>query len=140
MTYGFGFWRSGFRTLIPWIYQSSNGDPYNYLDGATMDFFNRSEPDGTPVPVAMWEAYRQGYNDYRYLYTLEQRIAEAKSSARLEARQAASEAEAELRTVWDAIRVQTKYKYEDLWSPADFDAYRWMVARQILALDRALQQ
>ncbi len=58
MTYGFGFWRSGFLTLIPWIYQANIGDPWNYLDGSSMDFFNRSEPDGTPIPVAMWEAYR----------------------------------------------------------------------------------
>ena len=70
MTYGFGFWRSGFRTLIPWIYSSSTGDPFNYLDGSAMDFFNRSEPDGTPIPVAMWEAYREGYDDYRYICTL----------------------------------------------------------------------
>ena len=86
MTYGFGFWRSGFLTLIPWIYSSSNGDPRNYLDGSSMDFFNRWEPDGKPVPVAQWEAYREGYDDYRYLYTLEQLIAEAKKSPKPAAR------------------------------------------------------
>lgn len=139
MTYGFGFWRSGFRALIPWIYQASNGDPFNYLDGATMDFFNRSEPDGTPMPVAMWEAYRQGYNDYRYVYTLEQKIAEAKRSSSARARAAAAQAEKELRSVWDAIRVQAKYKYDDLWSSEDFDAYRWIVAQQIMALEDALK-
>ena len=76
MTWGFGFWKSGFRTLIPWIYQSSNGDPWNYLDGTSMDFFNRSTPDGEPIPVAMWEAYREGIDDGRYLYTLERLLAE----------------------------------------------------------------
>jgi hypothetical protein len=140
MTYGFGFWRAGFRALIPWIYQASNGDPFNYLDGATMDFFNRSEPDGTPVPVAMWEAYRQGYNDYRYLHTLEQRINDARTDGRAPALAAANKAEAELRDVWNAIRVQPKYKYDDLWSPADFDAYRWIVAQQILEIDAALRR
>ncbi len=138
MTYGFGFWRSGFRTLIPWIYQSSSGDPFNYLDGANMDFFNRSEPDGTPIPVAMWEAYRQGYNDYRYVYTLEQRIAAAKQSGRLAAVKAAATAQAALASIWGAIRAQAKYQYEGLWSPEDFDAYRWIVAQQILEIDRAL--
>ena len=140
MTYGFGFWRSGFRTLIPWIYQSSSGDPFNYLDGVNMDFFNRSEPDGTPMPVVLWEAYRQGYNDYRYVYTLEQTIAEAKRSSRSAARSAAAEAEAELHSVWDAIRVQAKYKHDDLWPPEEFDVYRWIVARQILRLQAALQR
>lgn len=138
MTYGFGFWRSGFRALIPWIYQSSSGDPFNYLDGATMDFFNRSEPDGTPLPVALWEAYRQGYNDYRYLHTLEERIAAAKRSAKAAANSAAAAAEAELRGVWDAIRVQPKYKNDDLWAPEEFDAYRWIVARQIMRIDDAM--
>lgn len=134
MTYGFGFWRSGFRTLIPWIYQYNVGDPWNYLDGYTSDFFNRSEPDGTPIPVAMWEAYREGYTDYRYLHTLEQLIAEAKRVATPAASQAVAHAEAELRYVWDAIRVQPKYKHDNLWSPADFDVYRWLVAQEILRL------
>ena len=139
MTYGFGFWRSGFLTLIPWIYQANVGDPWNYLDGSSMDFFNRSEPDGTPIPVAMWEAYREGYDDYRYIHTLEQSIAEAKKSGKPAALEAAAKAEQELKSVWDAIRVQVKYKDDDLWSPAEFDVYRWLVARQILAVQGALR-
>ena len=137
MTYGFGFWRSGFLTLIPWIYSASNGDPMNYLDGSSMDFFNRHEDDGTPIPVAMWEAYREGYDDYRYIYTLEQLIADAKKRAQPAARDAAAVAERELQSVWNAIRVQAKYKDDGLWSPAEFDVYRWMIARQIMAIQAA---
>ncbi|MCX7010494.1 MAG: hypothetical protein NTY53_25170, partial [Kiritimatiellaeota bacterium] len=113
------------------------GDPWNYLDGSSMDFFNRSEPDGTPVPVAMWEAYREGYDDYRYIYTLEQAIAAAKRSGKSAALVAAAHAEQELKFVWDSIRVQAKYKHDDLWSPTAFDVYRWLVARQIMALTEA---
>ncbi len=138
MTYGFGFWRSGFRALIPWIYQSNVGDPFNYLDGATSDFFNRSEPDGTPMPVALWEAYREGQTDYRYLHTLETLIAEARQRTQPAALAAATRAEAELAFIWNAIRVQPKYKYDDLWAPADFEVYRWMVAQQILRLQTVL--
>ena len=138
MTYGFGFWRSGFRTLIPWIYSANIGDPFNYLDGGAMDFLNRHEPDGTPMPVVLWEAYREGYDDYRYVYTLEQLIAEAKKSSRPPVQQAAQTAEQELKQVWDAIRVQPKYKYDDLWAPEEFDGYRWKVAQQILQLQTAL--
>ena len=43
MTYGFDFWRSGFRASTPWIYQAVIGDPWNYLDGSAMDFFNRTD-------------------------------------------------------------------------------------------------
>jgi hypothetical protein len=138
MTYGFGFWRSGFRTLIPWIYSASSGDPFNYLDGYCQDFFSRSEPDGTPMPVVLWEAYREGYDDYRYIHTLERLIAEAKAKGGTAA-QAAPAAEKELRSVWDAIRVQEKYKHDGLWSPAEFDVYRWLIARQIIALQDAME-
>jgi hypothetical protein len=139
MTYGFGFWRSGFRALIPWIYQSNVGDPANYLDGYTSDFFNRSEPDGTPVPVAMWEAYREGHTDYRYVHTLVQLVAEVKQLAHPAAAANAARAEAELGFIWNSIRVQPKYKDTNLWSPADFDVYRWIIAQEILRLQDFLQ-
>jgi hypothetical protein len=140
MTYGFGFWRSGFLALIPWIYSSSTGDPFNYLDGASMDFFNRHEPDGTPIPVALWEAYREGFDDHRYLYTLEQTIAAARQRREVVCQAAAERAERELQTVADAIRVQTKYKYDGLWSPSEFDVYRWLIAQQILAVQQTLEK
>ncbi|MCY2954915.1 MAG: hypothetical protein NTU53_23545 [Planctomycetota bacterium] len=138
MTYGFGFWRSGFLALIPWIYSASNGDPFNYLDGSSMDFFNRHEPDGSLIPVAMWEAYREGYDDYRYVYTLEQLITEGSKSSKAAAREAAVVAKRELQSVWNGIRVQDKYKDAGLWSPAEFDVYRWIIARQIMAMKEAL--
>jgi hypothetical protein len=138
MTYGFGFWRSGYRALIPWIYSSSIGDPMNYLDGSAQDFLNRHEPDGTPVPVALWEAMREGADDYRYLHTLEQTLAEARASDRPAVRAAVAEAEKELAAVEADIRVQPKYKHDGLWAPAEFDVHRWRIARQILALNAAL--
>ncbi len=138
MTWGFGFWRSGFKTLIPWIYQANVGDPWNYLDGSSMDFFNRSTPDGEPIPVAMWEAYRQGIDDGRYLYTLEQLVEEAKRKGGRAATLAA-EGQRELKFLWDSIEVQEKYKYDNLWSGPDFDAYRWLLASKILELQEALK-
>ena len=140
MTYGFGFWRSGFRALIPWIYQHNVGDPCNYLDGATSDFFNRSEPDGTPVPVAMWEAYREGWTDYRYVFTLEQLIAAAKQRGTPAAQAAATQAAGELAFIWKQIRVQPKYKDTDLWNAADYDVYRWIIAGEIMRLQDVLAQ
>jgi len=133
MTWGYGFWKSGFKTLIPWIYQASQGDPWNYLDGSSMDFFNRSTPEGEPIPVAMWEAYREGIDDGRYLYTLQQLVEEAKKAGGPRA-ELAQQAEKDIRYIWDSIDVQEKYKYDDLWSGADFDAYRWLLASWILKL------
>lgn len=133
MTYGFGFWRSGFTTLIPWIYRADVGNPWNYLDGSSSDFFNRTEDSGRPIPVTMWEAYREGYDDYRYVYTLEQLIAKGRKQGG-KAAQAATAAQKELDWVWKQIRVQEKYKWDDLWEPREIDVYRWIVAEQILKL------
>ena len=136
MTYGFGFWRSGFRALIPWIYSASTGDPFNYLDGAAMDFFNRSEPDGTPIPAALWEAYREGYEDSRYLYTLETAIAEGRKHP--ETAPAAESAAAELKRLWNDIHVQPIYQYDGLWSGEEFDLRREKIAQQIVQLQAAI--
>jgi len=136
VTYGFGFWRSGFTTLIPWIYRADAGNPWNYLDGTSSDFFNRTEDSGRPIPVAMWEAYREGYDDYRYVYTLKQMVEAAKKQGG-KAGRVADQAQKDLETVWLALRVQAKYKYDDLWEPREVDVYRWIVADAILKLQDA---
>jgi hypothetical protein len=136
MTYGFGFWRSGFKLLIPWIYSSTNGHPFNNLDGSSADFFNRPGPDGTVWPVPMWEAYREGYDDYRYVYTCQQLIAKARAAGKTPA---ADRAQAVLDELWQSIDVKAKYKLDsDCWGYREFDLRRWLVAEQILALQAAL--
>jgi len=137
MSWGFGFWRSGFKALTPWIYQSNVGDPWNYLDGTSMDFLNRSTPEGDPIPVTQWEAYREGFDDGRYIYTLAQLIAAGRAAGG-KAAAAAGEAQRDLDYVWNAIAVQEKYKHDNLWPAADFDAYRWLLARRILGLQELL--
>ena len=133
MTYGFGFWQSGYRCLIPWIYQSMGGDPWNYLDASTSDFFNRTADDGSPIPVALWEAYREGIDDHRYVTTLERAISRASEEGHKEA---AANARATLDQILAAMNVQTKYKNEGLWSAETFDAWRWAIAEHILALQK----
>ncbi|NUQ00084.1 MAG: hypothetical protein HUU35_09555, partial [Armatimonadetes bacterium] len=109
MTYGFGFWRSGFVALNPWIYSSSAGSPFNNLDGSAADFFNRPGPDGTVWPVPMWEAYREGWDDYRYVYTCQQLIEEARKAGK---NQAATAAQQVIDATWQAIEVKAKYKLD----------------------------
>lgn len=135
MTYGFGFWRSGFRALTPWIYQAIVGDQWNYLDGSAMDFFNRTADDASPIPVTLWEAYREGYDDGRYITTLQRTIARAQEAGLTDL---ATAAQADLDLVWNAIQVQEKYKTDGLWDPAAFDVYRWLIASRIIDLQSAL--
>ena len=137
MTYGFGFWRSGFRALTPWIYQSVGSDPWNYLDGTSMDFFNRTDDDGSPIPCAMWEAYREGIDDGRYVTTLQRWIARARARGLTKA---ADDAEADLRFVWNAIEPWPKYKYDAPWEPDSFNVYRWVVARRIIQLKQLVSR
>lgn len=138
MTYGFGFWRSGFVHLIPWIYQYDAGDPFNYLDAGTMDFLVRSEPDGTPLPVAIWEAFREGYDDMRYIYTLRRAISQAAASSSPLARAQAREAQALLDQIWAAVPVLPMYQYEGFWSGDEMDVYRWLIAQRLERLTQAL--
>ena len=135
MTYGFGFWQSGYRCLVPWIYQYDCGDPWNYLDSTAQDFFNRTADDGSPIPVTLWEADREGIDDHRYLFTLENTIARAEEAGHKEA---AAKARAVIAQLNAAITVQPKYKTECLWTAETFDAWRWAIAEQILALQAIL--
>ena len=143
MTYGFGFWRSGFLRLIPWIYQYSIGDPFNYLDGDNMDFMVRSEADGTPLPVALWEGFREGYDDMRYIYTLQQTIADARESQSGAIHAEAAEAQRVLDAVWNAIPVLPQYQYgrgqARFWSPDEMDVYRWMIAERLERLTKVMR-
>ncbi|NCO32603.1 MAG: hypothetical protein AUJ92_14885 [Armatimonadetes bacterium CG2_30_59_28] len=136
MTYGFGLWRSGFRALIPWIYQAIIADQWNYLDGSAMDFFNRTGDNGEPIPVVLWEAYREGIDDGKYLTTLDRWIERAEQAG---LKKLAEKARADRQFVWDSIHVQIKYKYDDLWEPEAFDIYRWVLANQILTLKTAVE-
>jgi hypothetical protein len=140
MTYGFGFWRSGFVRLIPWIYQYSIGDPENYLDGDNMDFLVRSQPDGTPVPVALWEGFREGYDDMRYIYTLAQAIAQAKASPSAALQAEAAAAQHVLDSVWSAVPVLPQYQYSGFWSPEEMDVRRWQIAERAERLQRMLRK
>ncbi|MGI6356865.1 MAG: hypothetical protein ACOX6W_17505 [Lentisphaeria bacterium] len=131
MTYGFGFWNSGFRCLIPWIYQSSGGSQWNYLDSSSSDFVNRTDVDGTPIPVTLWVAYREGLDDGRYLNTLEKWIAAAEEAGFTAEAQAARD---DIELIRSSINVQTKYKIDGLWGAETFDVYRWLLAQRIMDL------
>ena len=48
-------------------------------------------------------------------------------------------AERERQYVWDAIRVQPRrYNHDNLWSPAAFDVYGWLVVQRIMAVEKVI--
>jgi len=129
MTYGFGLWRSGYTTLIPWHWCWTAGpDPFDYLRGRHSGCGQRVDDDGEVMPAVYWECFREGYDDGRYLYTLQQAIVQRADSPDPACQAAVGEGRRLLQETWDAIRVQPKYLADGMWSAEEFTALRWRLA------------
>ena len=135
MTYGFGFWRSGYTTLIPWHWSwPSEPDPFDYLRGRYSGCGQRVDDDGEVIPAVYWACFREGNDDARYLYTLQQAVVEREGSKDAACLAAVAEARRLLQETWDAIRVQPKYLADGMWPSDEFDAVRWRLAIQTARL------
>jgi len=136
MTYGYGHWRSGYKVLIPWHWRwvTCHDDPFDYLRGPYSGSGNRMDEEGNIIPAIYWECFREGYDDYRYVYTLQQRIVERENSTDPECRRLVAEARKFLENLWLDIEVQPKYLKTEFWDDRQFDAYRRQAARFIEAL------
>ena len=135
MTYGFGLWRSGYTTLIPWHWcWPSEPDPFDYLRGRFSGCGQRVDDDGEVIPAVYWACFREGYDDARYLYTLQQTIVERQASKDAACLAAVTDGRRLLQETWDAIHVQSKYLAEGMWPSEEFDAVRWRLAAQTARL------
>jgi hypothetical protein len=135
MTYGFGLWRSGYTTLIPWNWNWVGGeDPFDYLRGRHSGCGQRVDDEGEVIPAVYWSCFREGYDDARYLYTLQQAIVEREGSTDPACRAAANDGRRVLQETWDAIRVQPRYLADGMWPSEEFDAIRWRLAAQTARL------
>jgi ribosomal protein S18 len=137
MTYGFGHWRSGYKVLIPWHWRwvTYNEDPFDYLRGRGLSGSgNRIDEEGNILPAIYWECFREGYDDYRYVYTLQQCIVERENSSDQECKKVVADAKKFLEALWLDIEVQPKYLKTEFWDDKQFDAYRFQAARFIETL------
>jgi hypothetical protein len=135
MTYGFGLWRSGYTTLIPWHWcWPSEPDPFDYLRGRYSGCGQRVDDDGEVIPAIYWSCFREGYDDARYLYTLQQAIVQREGSEDPACLAALGEGRRLLQETWDAIRVQPRYLADGMWPSEEFDAIRWCLAAQTARL------
>jgi len=129
MTYGFGLWRSGYTTLIPWHWCWTAGpDAFDYLRGQHSGCGQRVDDDGEVIPAVYWACFREGYDDARYVYTLQRAIVEHEKSSDAACLAAVAEAKKILQETWDSIRVQPKYLAAGMWPSEEFDAIRWRLA------------
>lgn len=73
--FGFGAWRWGVDGVVPWTFQmsqGSNGNPFTVLDGSEIMVAYPGAYGPNPTPI--WEAIRDGINDYKYIHLLEKLI------------------------------------------------------------------
>jgi hypothetical protein len=137
MTYGYGLWRSGYTTLIPWHWRwvPNRDDHFDYLRGRSVSGCgNRITKDGVFIPAVYWECFREGEDDLKYLYTLEQAIVNREKAADPRCRAAVAGARRFLQSVWDSIEVQKKYLNTHLWPDDRFAGVRWRLAMLIRQL------
>jgi len=80
-TYGFNAWRYGAEGVNGWALRWYNGNPFNDLDAGVSDW-GILLPNwlGKPISTPAWEGYREGVDDQRYLYLLEQLVRQGKAS------------------------------------------------------------
>ena len=130
MTYGFGFWRSGYTTLIPWNWNWTPGDDqFDYLRGSHSGCGQRIDEDGEVIPAIYWECFREGVDDARYVYTLQQAVFQREGSPDIDCRRAVTAAKKLLQETWDAINVQQKYLADGMWPSEEFNTRRWLLAQ-----------
>ncbi len=146
---GLYMWWGPLRGHCVWTYQSYKGDPFDDTDGPRLrghDFGYAlpSPEDGiTPVPTRLWEAYREGIDDMRYIATLEREIARVKPIDPAAVR----EAEEWLATLRAMVPTAEQMKDIELESPVlvaiseamtgdDYQKLRYTTAQHIVQLRR----
>ena len=88
------------------------------------------DDDGEVIPAVYWSCFREGFDDARYVYTLEQAVAQRQDSTDPTCQAAVGEGRRILQETWEAIRVQPKYLATGMWPSEEFDAIRWRLAVQ----------
>ena len=73
---GYWLWRSPVAAHVPWKYYSYGGSAFDDMDSDHHDFAYAAPHPTKPEMVSTleWECFREGYDDLRYLTTLERAI------------------------------------------------------------------
>ncbi len=77
---GWWLWQSPLMAHTPWTYYSCGGSPFDDLDSDHHDFAYAAPHPTKPEMVSTleWECCREGYDDLRYVTTLERALAAAR--------------------------------------------------------------
>jgi len=137
MTYGYGFWRSGYTTLIPWHWSwVLDPDPLDYLRGSHAGCGQRIDPQGNVIPTVYWECFREGFDDGRYLYSLQQAVWEREGAPEPQCQSLRASAKDLLQQIWNSVDVKDRYLSKGIWPSPEFEARRWQLAQLIEQLQK----
>lgn len=133
---------------VPWMYYSFSGDPFDDTDADGYDFVYAAPMPGNPtqmISTLHYEAFREGYDDMRYLKTLEALVARGREGGiDVSAAQAwLSQVPTLLPQLPEEIQgidLESPYSVaaERRFSGADYDAIREQTAQHIIALQQQL--
>jgi len=141
VTNGLYFWNSIFTHHYPWAYQWFFGDPFNESDDICSDVaYAYPDPENNylpTLPTLKWEAFREGADDIRYLYILEQKIRENENNP--ERQEEVQAARALVQEIKDKINqygpdergIRSGFELED------YQNYRYRIAKKIIELKPA---
>ena len=133
---GLFLWILPVRGNMPWTYQWFRGDPYNDSDGDRGDHLY-AYPDiydnGNPLPAPRFVGMREGIDDTKYFYTLEEAIRLSNNpSKKAEAQQLLDQIENKATSVIPCKNyVNTVQR---VISPSDIDQWRKEIAQLIVDL------
>ncbi len=131
MSYGYGLWRSGYSTLIPWHWRWRGGgkvDPFDYLRSKRSGCGFRKDENQQLLPPIYWECFREGYDDLRYMYTLQSVMAQRIGSDNPQCQELLKQGQQLIQEVWDSIIPQQKYLISNMWADETFQSRRWQLA------------
>ena len=120
MTWGFGLWRMGDSTLVPWAWSwSMDRSKLPHLALGTQIM----KPDGTEWIEWIWESVFAGTVDGAYIYTLQDAVFR---------RGGPPEARDLLQKLYSEVPPQSKYLASNHWQGERFDSVRALLADMII--------
>ncbi len=132
MTYGFGFWRSGYSAMIPWMWSWNESKP---VPGIAFGG-QRLTDSGDELIEWEWESIREGIVDGMYLYTLQEAIVRREDTDSPQLRSLLKDARNLLQKIWNSIPPEPKYFADNHWADGEFDSRRAELASMILRLKK----
>jgi hypothetical protein len=138
MTYGYGFWKSGYSKIMPWIWHDrcKRREPFDYMTRHFCPTGNVVSNDGKFYPAVYWVCFREGADDLRYIYTLMQTVYDKKNNKNSKCRKLCGEAESFIEKVWSRIPVEQKYLFKNSWTAQDYSSVKNYAAYLIEKLSK----